>query len=358
MSRVFLSNFDFEERLTAPGATRSAEASRRNARLAYSWLSIARPGDVILAEQPPSSAFLAFLQQAGLGEVRFLASVAAANALFATPWGWDRDVLAWAERHGCPCDAPPLEVVSEVNRRRFSFELERSWGVGIEGQVPCDSVAAVRRAIGSLDRWLIKADLSAAGRQRLSHRGSALSVDQERWVERRLNRDGAVFVEPVVERLDEAGFQWNVPPQGMGPPELVGIVPLRVDAQGQYAGSVIDSREPVAAHWSEALDVSRLAAEKVQQSGYFGPLGIDAMHYSDSQHVARVRPLQDINARWTMGRLALGLHEVLQSPVHPASDRGGNSDCSRLTGDACLTLAEGGVLDPHRRWIEIAHAVG
>ncbi|OYW15327.1 MAG: hypothetical protein B7Z55_15100, partial [Planctomycetales bacterium 12-60-4] len=48
------------------------------------------------------------------------------------------------------------------------------------------------------------------------------------------------------------------------------------------------------------------AGNELQAAGYFGPVGIDAMWYRDANGKLACRPLQDINARWTMGRLALG----------------------------------------------------
>ena len=54
----------------------------------------------------------------------------------------------------------------------------------------------------------------------------------------------------------------------------------------------------------EFVDVTRRVALELQKLGYFGPLGIDAMIYLASGGRVCVRPLQDVNARWTMGRLA------------------------------------------------------
>ncbi|MBI5760512.1 MAG: hypothetical protein HZA46_18510 [Planctomycetales bacterium] len=56
---------------------------------------------------------------------------------------------------------------------------------------------------------------------------------------------------------------------------------------------------------------SRVARE-VQRRGYFGPLGIDAMLFRDDAGQTRLRPIQDVNARYTMGRLALGWRRFLK----------------------------------------------
>jgi hypothetical protein len=55
----------------------------------------------------------------------------------------------------------------------------------------------------------------------------------------------------------------------------------------------------------------RGVADQLHANGYFGPLGIDAMVYTSTDGQSRVRPIQDINARWTMGRVALELYRRL-----------------------------------------------
>ena len=57
------------------------------------------------------------------------------------------------------------------------------------------------------------------------------------------------------------------------------------------------------AHWQPAIELGASIVSGAQERGYFGPLGIDAMRYRDGDEV-RLRPVMDINARWTMGRVA------------------------------------------------------
>ena len=53
--------------------------------------------------------------------------------------------------------------------------------------------------------------------------------------------------------------------------------------------------------------------ERLQELGYFGPLGIDAAEHELLMGEVMLRPLQDINARFTMGRLALGFRPLLRA---------------------------------------------
>jgi hypothetical protein len=66
------------------------------------------------------------------------------------------------------------------------------------------------------------------------------------------------------------------------------------------------------AHWQPAIEIARRAAVELQQLGYFGPLGIDAARYRNQDGDLCLRPLQDINARYTFGRLSLGWRRWLQ----------------------------------------------
>ena len=315
MSRLFLPNFDFEAGLSSHSGQRSREASRRNSELAFAWLAIARPGDAILLDELPGPDF--DLQPLGRHGVEFLQpqSPSCNPAPQLVPWGWDKPTRNWVESLKLPFDAPPIDIVARVNSRKFSYLCELEFGCGLPGQAICRSRDEVEQAVRSWPRWLLKGNFSSAGRDRLAGAGP-LDERSANWIARRLERDGMVLVEPFLESIEEAGIQWEIPrpPQ---PPELIGVVPLLCDDRGQYRGSVIANDDSLLEYWRPAVEVTRRAVTRIQSLGYFGPVGIDAMRYRDAGGDIRIRPLQDINARWTMGRLALGWHDRI-----PESARG------------------------------------
>jgi len=148
-----------------------------------------------------------------------------------------------------------------------------------------------------------------SGREAMRSRGATLEENLRNWAEKRLATSGPIVFEPIVERVAEAGIQIEIPQTGS--PTLVGITPLLVDASGVYRGSRFGCPPEEIACWKPAVDVALGTANELQRTGYFGPLGIDAMQYRNSDGEVRLRPLQDLNARYTMGRLALGLCRVL-----------------------------------------------
>ncbi|MBX3443466.1 MAG: hypothetical protein KF774_13755 [Planctomyces sp.] len=347
MPRVFMGNFDFEAGLARPGNPPGRETVRRNAELSFAWLSVARAGDVIVLDDALDSGAPDRLARLGRTGVRFLpASDVGAGELI--PWGWNADVLRWSARRAVDAAHPPLEIVALANSRAWSQELETAWGCGLPGQRICAAASEVEMAAAACERWLVKAMYSASGRERISGQGGPLSLAQRRWVETRLHRDGRVCVEPVVERIDEAGLQWDIPRADEGPPRLVGVARLNVDERGQFEASQFTAvAGPAAARleaaWSEAIETTRKAATQLQRQGYFGPLGIDAMRWRDPAGGVRIRPLQDVNARWTMGRLALGWRDLLKS--------GERGTLRQVRAGGTAAVAAEGValpLSPHR----------
>jgi len=91
----------------------------------------------------------------------------------------------------------------------------------------------------------------------------------------------------------------------------VGVTPLLVDRSGVYRGSRFGCPAHELEEWQPAVEIAMRVAGRLQSLGYFGPLGIDAMRYRDNTGEIRLRPLQDLNARYTMGRLALGFVRLL-----------------------------------------------
>lgn len=155
-----------------------------------------------------------------------------------------------------------------------------------------------------------------SARERILGRGSELSEQTISWVQKRIAANGCVFFEPWVERVAEVGLQFTVPPTGA--PILEGITPLLTDSIGSYLGSRIAPEPAPDGCWLPAIEIGLRLAAQAQEMGYFGPLGIDAVRYRDSSREIRLRPLQDVNARFTMGRISLGLRRLL-NPGEAAS---------------------------------------
>lgn len=300
--RLFVGNFDFEHRLADPQRVLPRRIEELNSELAWSWLALARDGDSIWTPHKTDIANVEVLRNASIKLVTDWRDVETHVEL--VPWGWTDELLlaARVKRWGHPHIDPA--VVKDANSRRTSAEWETAWNVGLPGASICCSLADVECAISALSepqRWVVKAEFGMSGRERQIGQGP-LTTPTVNWITRRLAADGAVFFEPWVERLDEVGILFDVPT--VGEPVLIGVAPMLIAPGGHYRGSWFAPIAQPSPWWSTSVEVATRAAHELQARGYVGPLGIDAMHYRLPDGSTGVRPLQDINARWTMGRLA------------------------------------------------------
>ena len=237
------------------------------------------------------------------------------------PWGWsaasgvgraERLALRW----------PDLGVVARQTLASSHRALEREWNVGLPERRGRSAACRITRRGRRVDAarcraWVVKANFGMSARERILGRGTPPSPQAVQWVQKQLAENGAVYFEPWVDRIEEVGVQFTVPKEGE--PLLEGITPLLTDQLGTYRGSRfrgISCQLARSDEFAPVLDVVTRAVQRIQQLGYFGPLGIDAMRYRTAEGEIRWRPLQDINARLTMGRLALGLRRIVPESQH------------------------------------------
>ncbi len=339
--KLFVGNFDFEHQLAAEsrrttvGARAELSKSARQvaAALATTWVAIANDGDLIWSPSAIAPSFIEHLVSTGLPDVRVVSNERELDGpIELCPWGWSGEMRSWAKRIGASYSAPSAEAVRLVNSRAFSSQLEQAWNVGLTGAMELQTVdefaTALKQMPADNDRWVVKANYSMSARERILGRGQMPDEQSVNWIRKRIQTNGIVFFEPWRERLEEVGVQFDIPQTGE--PILLGITPLLTDHAGNYRGSRFGVGEAVVQRWQSTIEIWRNAAKQAQQSGYFGPLGIDAARYRDATGNECFRPLQDINARFTMGRLSLGFRRLLADDefgtwLHVRWDLNGNS---------------------------------
>lgn len=314
MQRIYWGNMAFEQELVAPEAEMPERVARRIAEMAAGWLAVADEGDGVYCPGRYPASFWEQMQAVGLPEVVPFSREEVLRRLDSSelvPWGWSPPMRRLVTSQQ---SVPTLAAVRAVNARRFAARLEREWGCGLEGSIWIDSLDAcadvVRTSFSEATAWVLKADFGQAGRERIRGRGPEIGEQVGQWLSRRLQQGQGAVLEPWVQVVEEVGMQWSISREG----DIVweGGTWLHSTSSGGYGGTTVpDDPAAFARDWAEVLDVQRAALNHVFAAGYFGPVGIDAMRYRDAAGEVRVRPLQDLNARWTMGRLALGFGKRL-----------------------------------------------
>jgi hypothetical protein len=203
----------------------------------------------------------------------------------------------------------------------------RSWlceerDVGVTVETLDDALAVIEdiRERGHL-RIVVKQAFGLAGQSAIRLWEPELLEKQRRWINDSLQGDGKLVIEPWLEREVDFSVQLEMTGNGL---KLHGYTGLINDPRGQFQGNWAEPnhsrRVParVLALLRNAADTSRSLDRcyagifscleiELERVRYLGPLGIDSFVYRATNGERRLKPVVEINPRYTMGRLTLEL---------------------------------------------------
>ncbi len=307
-------NADFEMELAAGAAGRACRRPASFARINYGLtrhlLWLAAEGDALLAETPWAHELVEEARRHGVQLVAPDAPGDQSTRMF-TPWGWTRSAVAVGEQAGALVCHPPLEAVARVNSKLWSHALEQAWGILLPGAAACadfaELAAAIARACpGAQDKWVIKSPFGFAARDRVLGRGPAFAgTAAAAWCVRRFARGETLIFQPWLDVRREYGVVMLVKEDGTT--DILGVSDLQTNGAGTGTGYLLN--RAVEPHRAEALRrMALLVGEALFAEGYTGPAGVDAL-----EHALGLHPLLEINARYTMGFVALAVERALRS---------------------------------------------
>ncbi len=168
---------------------------------------------------------------------------------------------------------------------------------------------------------VIKESLGLAGSNAMRLFEPEILETHRRWIVNAVKNGRQLVVEPWLERVLDFSVQLEMSEDGL---RLCGYTGLLNDAKGQFQGNVaapghqkkipanliaLFPEPPDIAQQLHALyaDIFALLEEELRRVNYHGPLGIDAFAYHDADGKVRLKPIVEINPRYTMGRVTVEL---------------------------------------------------
>jgi hypothetical protein len=182
-----------------------------------------------------------------------------------------------------------------------------------------DAIAAIRSR--GHHRVVVKAAHGLAGQNAIRLWEAELLPTQRRWLAHSLSDGRKLVVEPWLERALDFSVQLEMEPHGL---ELRGYTGQVNDHRGQYLANWAESeyRRRLPARVGALLglrpdnlwgldrlyvEIFSLLEAELQRVHFFGPISIDALIYRTPEGACRLKPIVEINPRYTMGRLTVEL---------------------------------------------------
>lgn len=217
-------------------------------------------------------------------------------------WGASRMLAKWASKHSCLYETPSWDLLCEMNAKTFSlaYAPKLPGAALLHHQLEAAEWIAKTKGLR-----VLKTCFGVSGKGHCLFTQHSLEVDiflQREWSQKR-----SVIGEPWVPRVLDFSTQWMIH-KNPSSIEYLGATRCQNTPEGQYLSSSVGDPHILfgpylhflEAHQEVALSLLNRMAEK----GYFGPVGIDAMIYLESG-TPRLHPIVEINARRTMGWVAL-----------------------------------------------------
>ncbi len=317
MNRLHVANTNFEweiaENKTIP-LEKTFEKHQIFLQLQFLPFLYAEPGDGVLVTHEPEEEFWQTLASLKITapKLHLLNHADELGAYRIESWGASRSVADWAHIHHLHYDMPSWEITKKVNSKEFSFQCS-----------PKLPGASLLYSEEEAMKWLAKLKAPAVLKTCFGVSGKGhLHIDPltplntqkiMQFLSKEWKMQRPVIAEPWVTRLLDFSTQWEIHPKGKI--EYVGVTICENDAKGRYltnrVGDVPAYFGLYFPYLEEHLSVAKQALKKIAALGYFGNVGIDAMLYQQNTIPCKIllQPIVEINARKTMGWVALKLHE-------------------------------------------------
>jgi uncharacterized ferritin-like protein (DUF455 family) len=346
---------------------RAFTSTQHQARLARDLANLpqflCRADDLVLVPQRPAVEFLSSLKRAGFALPEFVEleppgggggvkGLAPRKLGRLRPWAWGPDSMELlaplfgsvsgeartAEQRFNPgiaklySKAWSAEFLAGVLNHRRRAPAAPSWAeetwlcradeIGVttdslEGTL--DAIAAIRRR--GHHRVVAKREFGVAGQNALRLWEPELLESQRRWLANATAHGRRLVVEPWLARELDFSVQLEMTAQGL---KLCGYTGLLNDHRGQFqanwaephhhkqlpvsVSTLLAGPADIASRLHELFNnIIALLEAEFRRVDYLGPAGIDAFVYRASDGRCRLKPVVEINPRYTMGRLTVEL---------------------------------------------------
>lgn len=235
----------------------------------------------------------------------------------------DVDIGWWPT--GVAAFGTPDSVAATVHDKAFAAKVARQQVDAFSWSAPLSAAECteenVRRVVDSWPDWVatswtLKPRLGTSGRGRVRGDGKGALGDRQRNGLARFATCGGCVLEPWVKRT--ADYSAHIFVDATGQATFLGALQqwtttpgVCVGLEGQWDGRCVRLPAPSSSLSRDSIEdalrqSARAVAQEAAEVGYRGLLGIDSFAF-ETPDGERLRSIVEVNARFTMGSIAIGL---------------------------------------------------
>jgi uncharacterized ferritin-like protein (DUF455 family) len=290
--------------------------------------------DIVLLDQIPSVPFLKSLDRLGFEIPEFilqknLKTLVTRKFTRLEPWGWSPisrnffvPLVSRVIGQNVEADRTPPTAASSIFSKsvaadmRVRFSLNDVVTLRVKSREELDNALATLRPASPWDTVVFKAPFSASGRGMIRLKNGVMAEKDWTWIKSNIDQHGFVLAEAWLDKWVDLSAHIDISQDGVI--KFIGFTRFLTDQRGQYQGHILGRQfDDLGAEflkrwhakngWQQTLQETVInVGHEAFRLGYTGPLGIDALIYRSGEEL-RLRPLLEINPRWSMGRIALAI---------------------------------------------------
>jgi hypothetical protein len=303
---------------------------------------LCQPKDIVIVQNHPSQQLINLLTEAGfaLPHFRKLNELGTANNFNRLcTWGWSpaahqllkplKPLCSTVFLSSAVAEWKPEHRESYSRNTALQFlqtllsEYKKPSFIGQEC-LPrkCKSIGEVEQWANQWKQLMVKLPWSSSGRGLQPVTNFPIHQSVRQRISGMLKNQGEVFVEPLLEKVFDLGFLYEVTSDDV---KWLGPSLFFTDEKGQYKGNYLnglpsDISDELNLFIKEVLEIipsihinllNRAEIRKLYQ----GPVGIDTLIYRNIEGELKINPCLEINWRFTMGHVTLNLEQYLHKEV-------------------------------------------
>lgn len=303
---------------------------------------LCRQDDIVVVPRRPAVPFLNGLKKAGFMMPEFVEDISVLGDRKLgglRPWAWGPDSVELFTPLFPNVTTNPRqdqdyfnEQIAPLYSKAWSANFLKSILASHEGEdwicssaevgLVTDSLCATLEKVAAIrslghHKIILKQAIGVAGGGTMRLFEPEVMETQKRWIQNVIDAGQQLIVEPWLERELDFSVQLEMLPKGLKPRGYTGLIN---NANGQFWGNWAEPKFerlfPVAVlKWfARNQQIQRLYLEiftkleaEFRRLGFLGPVGIDALVYRTANREIRLKPIVEINPRYTMGRLLVEL---------------------------------------------------